>query len=34
MVAFDREARGDKRVGKALAQIPVSEKNRAQAARS
>lgn len=34
MVAFDRETRGGKRVGKAFAQVPVSEENRAQAARS
>jgi hypothetical protein len=28
MVAFNREARGGKRTGKAFAQVPASEENR------
>ena len=34
MVAFDRESRSGKRIGKAFAQIPVGEEKRTQAARS
>lgn len=34
MVTFNRESSGSQRVGKAFAQIPVGEENRAQAARS
>ena len=34
MVAFTREARGGKPIGKAFAQVPVNEENRVQAARA